>query len=101
MLGRLKILLIFTGRNKILSDSYDDKIKDIKGKIEKAKAMRYKAEVRIEHLTKEKEDLLKKMDEYGVKPEDLEAEIVKLKEEIDNLINEADNLIPKDILNNN
>jgi hypothetical protein len=84
-----------------LDDLYDDKIKKIKENIEKAKTIRYKAEIRLEHLVKEKDELLNKMEELGVKPEDLEAEISKLKLEIDNLLDKAQNLIPDEYFNKN
>jgi chromosome segregation ATPase len=82
-----------------LDNSYDDKIKKIKEDIEKAKSIRYRAEAKLEHLAKEKDELLEKMKELGVEPEGLDMEIKKLKEDIDILIEKAQNLIPEGYIN--
>lgn len=78
---------------------YGKTINQLKQSLDKAKDERIRAEARMEQLGKQKQELLKELEEYGIKPEDLENEITRLKKEIEELIAEANELLPKDIIN--
>ncbi len=77
---------------------YSKTINQLKENLDKAKDARIRAEARMEQLNKQKQELLTELEEYGIKPEDLEDEIAKLKKEIEELIAEANELLPIDIL---
>ncbi len=77
---------------------YDKSINEIKEKLDKAKNLRIRAEARIEQLNRQRQDLLKEMEELGVKPEELDNEIKRLREEIEGLIRQADEMLPSDLL---
>lgn len=81
-----------------MAGEYDKSINQIKENLDKAKNMRIRAEARIEQLNKQKEDIIKEIQSLGVKPEDLENEIVKLKNEIEELIRKANEMIPMDLI---
>ncbi len=76
---------------------YSKTINQLKENLDKAKDARIRAEARMEQLNKQKQELLTELEEYGIKPEDLEDEIAKLKKEIEELIAEANELLPIDI----
>lgn len=78
---------------------YGKTINQLKQSLDKAKDERIRAEARMEQLGKQKQELLKELEEYGIKPEDLENEITRLKKEIEELIAEANELLPTDIIN--
>ncbi|AUG57708.1 hypothetical protein [Acetivibrio saccincola] len=80
---------------------YEKKINKIKENLDKAKNLRIRAEARLEDLNRQKQEILKELDELGIKPENLEEEIQKLKSEIEELIYKAENLIPEDLIKNN
>lgn len=84
-----------------MNQEYDKKLNQIKENLDKAKNLRIRAEARLEELNKQKSDILKELEQLGVKPEELESEIVRLKAEIDELINRADKLIPVELIKNN
>ena len=81
--------------------NYEKELSDLKVNLEKAKDLKYKAEARLEQLNQQEEDIIKELDELGVKPENLTQEIEKLTSEIKNLFEEANNLLPKDLLEKN
>lgn len=84
-----------------MNQEYDKKLNQIKENLDKAKNLRIRAEARLEELNKQKSDILKELEQLGVKPEELEGEIVRLKAEIDELIDRADKLIPVELIKNN
>ena len=80
---------------------YEKKINTIKENLDKAKNLRIRAEARLEDLNRQKQEILKELDELGIKPENLEEEILRLKSEIEDLIGKAEKLIPEDLIKNN
>lgn len=78
--------------------NYDDKLKELKLDLDKATNLKYKAEAKLEQLNNQEKQLIAELKELGVKPEDLDQEIVKLEKEIKALFEKADSLLPKDIL---
>ncbi len=78
---------------------YNKTINQLKEKLDKAKNMRIIAETKMEQLNKQRQDLLKELEDYGIKPEDLEDEIARLKNEIEELIKKANELLPMDLIN--
>lgn len=81
--------------------NYEKELNDLKENLEKAKDLKYKAEARLEQLNQQEEEIIKELDELGVKPENLNQEIEKLTLEIKDLFDEANNLLPKDLLEKN
>ncbi len=77
---------------------YEKELNNLKQNLEKAKTLKYKAEVRLEQLTQEQDKIIKKLNELGVNPEDLDEEIKKLENEINSLFKDANQLLPRDIL---
>ena len=75
----------------------EKEIHQLKEKIDKAKAMRYKAEVRLEELQKQRQALLDELSKLNVKPEDLDREIEKISNEINDLLKKAKDLLPENI----
>lgn len=75
----------------------EKEIQELKNKIDKAKALRYKAEARLEELQKQKQQLLDELEKLNVKPEELDDEIKNLKIEIQELLNKAKELLPEEI----
>lgn len=80
---------------------YEKKINTIRENLDKAKNLRIRAEARLEDLNKQKQAILKEIDELGIKPENLEEEISKLKLEIEQLISKTEKLIPEDLIKSN
>jgi predicted nucleic acid-binding Zn-ribbon protein len=50
----------------------------------------------LEQLEKERDALLAEMQEYGIKPEDLDKEIARLDKEVGDLLQKAAELLPED-----
>ncbi|GAQ26194.1 MULTISPECIES: hypothetical protein [Tepidanaerobacter] len=75
----------------------EKEIHELKQKIDKAKAMRYKAEVRLEELQKQRQLILDELEKLNVKPEELDKEIEKASKEIEDLLKKAKELLPKDL----
>ncbi|MDE5412891.1 hypothetical protein [Alkalihalobacterium chitinilyticum] len=73
----------------------------IKEAIDKAKDMRYRAEAKLEELENQQKRLLDELEELGVKPENLEAEIKKLEEEIERGLAETKAIIPRELMEKN
>ncbi|MEB1810163.1 MAG: hypothetical protein LPK26_23155 [Bacillaceae bacterium] len=73
----------------------------IKEAIDKAKDMRYRAEAKLEELENQQKRLLDELEELGVKPENLEAEIKKLEEEIERGLAETKAMIPRELMGKN
>ncbi|HOV26975.1 MAG TPA: hypothetical protein PK566_11530 [Pseudobacteroides sp.] len=80
------------------SIDYSKTINQLKENLDKAKNMRIRAETRMEQLNKQKQEILKEIEEMGVKPDELESEIEKLKKSIEEMINEANNMLPMDLI---
>lgn len=77
---------------------YEKDLNQLKENLEKAKSLKYRAEARLEQLKQQEKEIIKELDELGVKPEDLEGEITKLNTEINSLFKESKDLLPKDLL---
>lgn len=75
----------------------EKEIHELKQKIDKAKAMRYKAEARLEELQKQRQLLLDELAKLSVKPEELDEEIEKISAEIKDLLKKANDLLPENI----
>jgi len=75
----------------------EKEIHELKEKIDTAKAMRYKAEARLEELQKQKQQLLDELAKLNVKPEELDSEIEKLNKELKELIEKARSILPQDV----
>jgi len=72
-------------------------MKVLKEKLEEAKNMRYKAEVRLENLEREEKEILRELEELNVQPEQLEEEIEKLKNELTHEMDHIWNLLPSEL----
>ncbi|SDX15355.1 hypothetical protein SAMN05444487_11118 [Marininema mesophilum] len=79
----------------------EERIKEIKVRLEEAKNLRYKAEVRLEDLERQEQEILQELKELGVEPEHLEEEIQKLQQEISRKIEEAWAMLPQELMQNN
>lgn len=77
---------------------YEKELNLLKENLEKAKSLKYRAEARLEQLKQQETEIIKELDDLGVKPEDLEKEIKSLTDEINTLFKEANTLLPTDIL---
>ena len=77
---------------------YEKELNLLKDNLEKAKSLKYRAEARIDQLKLQEEEIIKELQDLGVKPEDLETEIKNLTDEINKLFTEANELLPKDLL---
>ncbi len=77
---------------------YEKSLKEIRDNLDKAKGLKIKAESQLESLKQRESEILEELEKMGVKPENLENEIVKTKSEIENLIEKANGLIPTDLL---
>ncbi|NMB33906.1 MAG: hypothetical protein GX992_06720 [Clostridium sp.] len=80
---------------------YEERLNKIKQDLDKANNLRIRAEARLEHLNRQKDDILLELKGLGVEPENLDHEIGKLKDEIEELIGKAEGLIPKELTKNN
>ena len=80
---------------------YEERLNKIKQDLDKANNLRIRAEARLEHLNRQKDDILLELKGLGVEPENLDHEIGKLKDEIEELIGKAEGLIPKKLTKNN
>lgn len=77
---------------------FEKELNNLKGDLERAKNLKYKAEARLEQLNKQEQEIIKELNSLGVDPEELEEEINKLTLEINKLFKEANELLPKDLL---
>lgn len=77
---------------------YEKELNLLKENLEKAKSLKYRAEARLEQLKQQETEIIKELDDLGVKPEDLETEIKDLTSDINKLFKEANELLPTDLL---
>ncbi|NLV88086.1 MAG: hypothetical protein GX021_01780 [Tissierellia bacterium] len=77
---------------------YEKELNLLKENLEKAKNLKYKAEARLEQLNQQENEIIKELEQMGIKPDELESEINKLTTEIQKLFKEANELLPKDLL---
>ncbi|MDR6224260.1 hypothetical protein [Desmospora profundinema] len=76
----------------------EQRIKEMKAKLDEAKNLRYKAEVRLEDLERQEKEILGELRELGVEPEQLDEEIARLEREIEQGIQEAWSLLPRELI---
>lgn len=77
---------------------YEKELNLLKENLEKAKSLKYRAEARLEQLKQQETEVIKELEDLGVRPEDLETEIQSLTSEINELFKEANELLPTDLL---
>lgn len=78
--------------------NYEKDLSVLKENLDKAKSLKYKAEARLEQLKQQEDEIINELNELGVKPEELEDEIMKLTKIIESLFKDANELLPTDIL---
>lgn len=78
--------------------NYENELNILKENLDKAKNLKYRAEARLEQLAQQEEEIIKDLEELGVRPEELKDEIVKLSNVIESLFKEANELLPTHIL---
>lgn len=78
--------------------NYEKELSNLKENLDKAKTLRYKAEARLEQLKHQEDEIIKELNELGVKPEELEVEIVQLTKIIESLFKEAKEMLPTELL---
>lgn len=78
--------------------NYERELSNLKENLDKAKTLRYKAEARLEQLKHQEDEIINELHELGVKPEDLEDEIMKLTDVIESLFKEANEMLPTELL---
>ena len=76
----------------------EEKIKYMKTKIEEAKDLRRRAELKLENLEKQERDILMELEQLGVKPDQLTEEINRLEQEVREGLQEVEQLLPKELL---
>lgn len=60
----------------------EEQIKDLRGKLDKAKDELYRAELRLETLEREETALLQECQNLGISPDNLQEQIEKLESQI-------------------
>lgn len=66
----------------------------IKERLDKAKEEKNRAEIALENLEKQKEDILNQLKELNIDPENLESEITRLQNQIEQDLQKAEELLP-------
>lgn len=77
---------------------YEKELNLLKDNLEKAKSLKYRAEARLEQLKQQETEVIKELEDLGVRPEELETEIQSLTSAINELFKEANELLPTDLL---
>ncbi|MDY0234487.1 MAG: hypothetical protein RBR71_00455 [Gudongella sp.] len=77
---------------------YEKELTQLKDNIDNAKKLKYKAEIRLEQLKEQENEIIKELETMGIKPENIESEIETLKADIEKLLKEAKEMLPEDIL---
>lgn len=72
----------------------NERFNSIKEKLDKAKEDKNRAEIALENLEKQKEDVLNQLKELNIDPENLESEIIKLQNQIEQDLQKAEELLP-------
>ncbi|EGS33138.1 hypothetical protein HMPREF9489_0353 [Finegoldia magna SY403409CC001050417] len=72
----------------------NERFNSIKEKLDKAKEDKNRAEIALENLEKQKEDILNQLKELNIDPENLESEIIKLQNQIEQDLQKAEELLP-------
>lgn len=75
---------------------FETELKDLKNQIDRLNDERRRAEGRMSQLINMRDELLQRMEEDQVKPEDLDRLIAETTQEITQLFKEARELIPGD-----
>lgn len=70
-----------------------NRLNTLKAQIEQGKIEKTKAETNLEMYTKQRDEEVSKLAEFGVTPDTLEAEITKLEQEIAAGIEQAESLL--------
>jgi len=76
----------------------EERIRELREALERAKQMRIQAETRLEELARQEGEILRELEALGVKPENLAAEIERLDREIAALLDQAESLLPWDLV---
>ncbi|MCA5587974.1 hypothetical protein [Finegoldia magna] len=72
----------------------NERFNNIKKRLDKAKEEKNRAEIALENLEKQKEDILNQLKELNIDPENLESEITKLQNQIEQDLQKAEELLP-------
>ncbi|AGB41540.1 hypothetical protein Halha_1602 [Halobacteroides halobius DSM 5150] len=75
---------------------YKKQINQLKDKLDKANRKKAVAEDRLDNLKEKKKELLKQIEDYGIKPEELEDEIKELENKLQASLAKAQELLPDD-----
>ena len=67
----------------------NERFNSIKERLDKAKEDKNRAEIALENLEKQKEDILNQLKELNIDPENLESEIIKLRNQIEQDLQKA------------
>ena len=68
----------------------------IRDELDQVKERRIRAEVRLEQLQKQKNEILKEIERMGLSPEALEGKLEEMKKEISELMEKAKKLLPEE-----
>ena len=71
----------------------NDRFNSIKERLDKAKEDKNRAEIALENLEKQKEDILNQLKGLNIDPENLESEIIKLQNQIEQDLQKAEELL--------
>ena len=72
----------------------NERFNNIGERLDKAKEEKNRAEIALETLEKQKEDILNQLKELNIDPENLESEITKLQNQIEQDLQKAEELLP-------
>lgn len=78
--------------------NYEKELSLLKENLDKAKTLKYKAEARLEQLKHQEDEIIRELNGLGVKPENLEDEIIKLTKVIESLFKDANEMLPNELL---
>jgi len=73
------------------------RVLELKGRIEESRQLRYKYEARLEEIGRQRQRVLQELADMGLRPEDLESEIARLQAEVNGLLEDAASLLPPDV----
>ncbi|MDU5743588.1 MAG: hypothetical protein E6Z87_06045 [Finegoldia magna] len=71
----------------------NERFNNIKERLDKAKEEKNRAEIALENLEKQKEDILNQLKGLNIDPENLESEIIKLQNQIEQDLQKAEELL--------